>query len=72
MDIGVQIFFSKIEVLHKKGLPRLLVLNAKLITLPDYKQKISTMENDSSKFFEIQERITSTIFLEKLQLDLSI
>jgi hypothetical protein len=39
MDIGVQRFFSKFEVLHKKGLPGLLVLNDKLITLPDYKQK---------------------------------
>jgi hypothetical protein len=33
IEIGVQIFFSKIEVLHKKCLPRLLVLNDKLITM---------------------------------------
>jgi hypothetical protein len=37
MDIGVQRFFSKIDVLQKKGLPGLLVLNDKLMTLPDYK-----------------------------------
>jgi hypothetical protein len=37
MDIGVQRFFSKIEALQKKGLPGLLVLNDKLMTLPDYK-----------------------------------
>jgi len=37
MDIGVQIFFRKIEVLHKKGLPGLLVLNDKLIYLSNYK-----------------------------------
>jgi hypothetical protein len=72
MDIGVQIFFSKIEVLHKKGLPRLLVLNEKLITLSYYKKKISAMAKDSSKFVGIQGSITSKSFLETLQLDLSI
>jgi hypothetical protein len=35
MDIGVQRFFSKIEALQKKGLPGLMVLNDKLMTLPD-------------------------------------
>jgi hypothetical protein len=50
MDIGVHIFFNKIEVLHKKGLPGLVVINDKLITLSDYKQKINIVENDGSKF----------------------
>jgi hypothetical protein len=31
MDIGVQIFFSKIEALQKKGLPSLFFLNDKLM-----------------------------------------
>jgi hypothetical protein len=34
MESGVQRFFSKIETLQKKGLPSLLVLNDKLMTLP--------------------------------------
>jgi hypothetical protein len=72
MDIGVQIFFSKFEALHKKGLPVLLVLNDKLITLFDYKQKMSTMENDSSKFVGLQGSITGKDFLETLQLDMNI
>jgi hypothetical protein len=72
MDIGVKIIFSKIEVLHKKGLPGLLVLNEKLITLSDYKQNITTVEKDSSKFTGIQGGITGKDFLETLQLDLSI
>jgi hypothetical protein len=72
MDIGVQRFFSKFEVLHKKGLPRLLVLNDKLITLSDYKQKMSKVEKDSSKFAGIKGRITGKSFLETPQLDLSI
>jgi hypothetical protein len=38
MDIGVQRFFNKIEALQKKGLPGLLVLNDKLMTLSNYKQ----------------------------------
>jgi hypothetical protein len=38
MDIGVQIFFSKIEVLQKKCLPGLRVINDKLMTVSDYKR----------------------------------
>jgi hypothetical protein len=72
MDIGVQRFFSKIEVLHKKGLLGLLVINDKLITLSDYKQKINTVAKDGSEFVGIQGSITSKDFLETLQLDLSI
>jgi hypothetical protein len=51
MDIGVQRFFSKIDALQKKGLPSLLVLNDKLMTLSDYKQKIAMVAKDSSKVF---------------------
>jgi hypothetical protein len=72
MGIGVRRPFSNFEVLHKKGLLGLLVLNDKLITLPDYKKKISTMEKDSSKFAGLQGSITGKYFLETLQLDLSI
>ena len=53
MDIGVQRFFSKIEALQKKGLPGLLVLNDKLMTLPDYEQNMAMVAKDSSKFSEI-------------------
>jgi hypothetical protein len=50
MDIDVQIFFNKIEALQKKGLPGWLVLNDNLMTLPDYKQKITTVTKDISNF----------------------
>jgi hypothetical protein len=59
-------FFSKFEMLHKKGLPGLLVLNEKLITLSDYKQKMSAVETNSSKFVGIQGIITGKYFLETL------
>jgi hypothetical protein len=72
MDIGVQRFFSKIEALQKKGLPSLLVLNDKLMTLPDYKQNMARVAKDSSKFSGIQGSITGKAFLETLQPDLSI
>ena len=62
MGIGVHIFFSKIEVLHKKGLPGMLVINDKLITLSDYKKKINTMAKDGSKFAGIKGRITGKDF----------
>jgi hypothetical protein len=32
MDVGVQRFFSKVNSLHKKGLPHLLVINDMMIT----------------------------------------
>jgi hypothetical protein len=50
MDIRVQRFFSKIDDLQKKGLPSLLVLNDKLMTLFNYKQTIAMVAKDSSKF----------------------
>ena len=58
MEIGVQRFFGKIEDLQKKGLPDLCVLNDKIMTLFDYKQRIATMAKDSSKFSGIQGNIT--------------
>ena len=72
MDIGVQIFFSKIEALQKKGLPGLRVINDKLMTLSDYKKKLATMAKDSSKFLGIQGNIIGKEFLEYLQSDISI
>jgi hypothetical protein len=72
MDIGVHKFFNKIQLIQKKGLPVLLVINDKLITLSYYKQKINTVAKDGSKFASIQRSITGKSFLETLQLDLSI
>jgi hypothetical protein len=48
------------------------VINDKLITLSDYKQKILAVAKDGSKFAGIQGSITGKAFLETLQLDLSI
>jgi hypothetical protein len=50
MDVGVQIFFNKIETLQKKGLPGMRVINDKLMMLADYKKKLATVAKDSSKF----------------------
>jgi hypothetical protein len=72
MDIGVQIFFSKVYTLPKKVLPGLLVINDKLITLLDYKKSIITVAKDGYKLISIQGSITDKYFLENLQLDLTI
>jgi hypothetical protein len=72
MDVAVQRFFSKTDSLQKKGLPSLFVINNKLITLSDYKQKILTVAKDGSKFTGIKGSITGKAFLETLRLDLSI
>jgi hypothetical protein len=49
-----------------------MVLNDKLMTLSNYKQRITMVSKDSSKFSGIQGSITGKSFLETLQLDLSI
>jgi len=72
MDLWVQRFFSKIEALQKKGLPGLKVINDKLMTLPDYKKRLTDVAKDSSKFSGIQGSITGKAFLNALQWDISI
>ena len=72
MDLGVQKFFNKIEALQKKGLPSLKVINDKLMTLPDYKKRLSEVSKDSSKFAGIQGSITGKEFLDALQFNISI
>jgi hypothetical protein len=72
MDQGVKNFFNKIDVLQKKGLPGLKVINEKLMTLPDYKKRWTEVSKDSSKFAGIQGSITGKAFMDALQLDISI
>jgi hypothetical protein len=50
MDQGVQKFFNKIDAFQRKGLPGLKVINAKLMTLPNYKKRLTEVSKDSSKF----------------------
>jgi hypothetical protein len=66
MDVGVKIFFSKIEALQKKGLASLRVINDKLMTLSDYKKKLANVAKDSSKFSRIQGSIMGKAFLDAL------
>jgi hypothetical protein len=72
IDLGVQIFFSKIEALQKKGLPGLKVINDKLMTLLDYKKRLAEVSKDSSNFSGNQGSITGKEFLYALQWDISI
>jgi hypothetical protein len=72
MDVRVQKFFIKVDVLQNKGLSGLLVLNDKLMTLSYYKQNISMVAKGGSNFSGIQGSITDKAFLETLQLHLSI
>jgi hypothetical protein len=72
MDQGVKRFFNKIDALQNKGLPSLKVLNDKLMTLSDYKKRLSEVSKDNSKFVGIEGSITDKAFLDALQLDISI
>jgi hypothetical protein len=49
MDVKVQKFFGNFDALQKKGIPSLMVLNDKLLTLSNYKQKMAMVPKDSSK-----------------------
>jgi hypothetical protein len=66
MDQGVQNFFNKIDALQKKGLPGLKVINDKLMTLPDYKKRLTEVSKDNSKFAGIQGSITGKAFMDAL------
>jgi hypothetical protein len=72
MDQGVQKFFNRIDALQRKGLPGLKVINDKLMTLPDYKKRLTEVSKDNSKFAGIQGSITGKAFMDALQLDISI
>jgi hypothetical protein len=63
MDQGVQKFFHKIDALQRKGLPGMKVINDKLMTLPDYKKRLTEVSKDSSKFAGIQGSVLKTLNL---------
>lgn len=50
----------------------MLVLNDKLMTLPEYSQKLMAIARDSAKFAGIHGSITRKAFLEALEFDLDI
>jgi hypothetical protein len=66
MDKGVQKFFNKIDVLQNKGLHGLMVINDRLMTLLDYKKRLTEVSKDSSKFAGIQGSITGKAFMDAL------
>lgn len=72
MNIGIHIFFAKLEPLYKKGLPNLLVINDKLNMWPNYNEKLMNKEKDSSKVTTGRLSMTGKAFLEKLSYDLNI
>jgi hypothetical protein len=66
MDQGVKKNFNKIDALQKKGLPGMKVINDKLMTLLDYKKRLTEVSKDSSKFAGIQGSITGKAFMDAL------
>jgi chromosome segregation ATPase len=66
MDQGVQKLFHKIDALQKKGLLGMKVINDKLMTLPDYKKRLTEVSKDSSKFAGIQGSIIVKAFMDAL------
>ena len=72
LEIVVQRFHSKFNVLNQKRLPGLVALNDKLIKLEDYCKKLYTIIVDKAKFVGIKGHITWKAFLEALEFDLII
>lgn len=72
MDIVVQRFHSKFNVLNQKGLPGLVAPNEKLVNLEEYCKNLYTIAIDKAKFARIKGHITGKAFLEALEFDLVI
>ena len=65
-------FSTRFNLLNQRGLPGLVAMNDKLISLSDYNNKIFTIIQDNSKFSWVKGSITGKYFLEALDFDLII
>lgn len=72
LKIVVQRFHTGFLSLNQRGLPRLVVMDDRLISLSDYSHKIFTISQDKSKFAREKGCITKKYFLEALDFDLNI
>jgi len=72
MESSIQKFHRKFNVLNQKGLPGLIGIGEKLISLEDYHQKLYNIARDKSKFSTVKGSITGKAFMEALDFDLLI
>ena len=72
LNVIVQRFHKKFNVLNQKGLLGLVGLDNRLVRLEYYCKNLYTIVIDKSKFANIKGHITGRAFLEALQFDLMI
>ena len=72
LDTIVQRFHIKFNLLNQRGLPGLVALNERLISLEEYCKKHYTIAIDKDKFAGIKGHMTGKASLEALEFDLII
>ena len=68
LDISIQRFHTKFNLLNWSGFPGLVAPNDKLINLEEYCKKLYTIAIDRAKFEGIKGYMTEKYFLEALDL----
>lgn len=63
-------FHSKFNLLNQEGMPGLVALNDRLISLEKYFQKLYIIATDKASFAGIEGHITGKLMLEALDFDL--
>jgi len=64
--VVVNIFFTRIDALKKKGLPSLFVINDKLMAREDYLKKLQDISKDIAKSSNIKGSMTGRVFYEAI------
>lgn len=72
LNIAIQRFHLKFNILNQKGLPGLVFLNDKLIKLEYYCKKLYTIAVDRAKFGGIKGQIIGKAFMKALEFNLTI
>lgn len=66
MEFNIQNFHKKFDILNKKGLPGLIAMEDKPVSLEYYHQKLVTIARDKSKFVGIKGNTTRKDFVEAI------
>lgn len=66
LEVLVNMFFTRIDALNRKGLPSLFVINEKLMTREDYMKKLQDISKDTAKSSSIKGSMTRRDFYEAI------
>lgn len=66
LEVEVNMIFTRIDALNKKGLPSLFLINDKLMTREDYKKKLQAISKDTTKYSHIKGVMIGRAFYEAI------